>query len=307
MRTYVAACSRSGSLGLLAVLLVAALDWATGRDMGLSLFYAVPIFAVSQSAGAAAGLATALAGSVLWGLSDALSGEPYDRPWIPWWNAFNRLGFFLTVVWLSATRRALAGERERARTDSLTGLLNQDGFAEAARSEIERGRRHDHFVSVGYIDCDDFKAVNDSRGHAVGDALLREVAHVLVTSVRLADVAGRIGGDEFVLLMPEIEPEQAREAVARLRRELSGAMRRFGWPVTFSIGLATFRPPPAEVDVLLRVADGLLYEAKRSGKDRVHHRVLGPEAGSPWPAGPRSSSGPVARRGIAGRSRSVGE
>jgi diguanylate cyclase (GGDEF)-like protein len=268
-------------LALLALLLVAALDWMTGRELGLSLFYAVPVFAVSRSAGARAGLAVALAGSVLWGLSDTLSGEPYVRAWIPWWNAGNRLAFFLTVVWLSATRQALAGERERARTDSLTGLLNPDGFVEAARREIERSRRHDHIVSLGYIDCDDFKAVNDARGHAAGDALLREVARVLATSVRTADVVARVGGDEFVLLMPEIGPEQAREAAVRLRRELSEAMRRSGWPVTFSVGLATFRPPPPGVEILLREADDLLYEAKRSGKDKVRHRVLAPPAAGP--------------------------
>jgi diguanylate cyclase (GGDEF)-like protein len=272
------AAARHLLLALLAILLVATLDWMTGRDLGLSLFYAVPIFAVSRSAGATAGLVVAIASSVLWGLSDALTGEPYDRAWIPWWNAANRLGFFLTVVWLSAARRALAGERERARTDSLTGLLNQDGFAEAARREVERGRRHDHLVSLGYIDCDDFKAVNDSHGHAAGDALLREMARVFVTSMRSADVVGRTGGDEFVLLMPEITPAQAWEAAARVRRELLAAMRRSGWPVTFSMGLATFRPPPPELKVLLQEADGLLYEAKRSGKDKVHHRVFGPVA-----------------------------
>ena len=261
-------------LAVLAVLLVAAVDWITGRELGLSLFYAVPIFAASRSAGLKAGLVTALAGSLFWGLTDAFSGEPYDRPWLPWWNAANRLGFFLTVVWLSATRRALFGERERARTDSLTGLLNQDGFTEQARREIERGRRHGHILSLGYIDCDDFKTVNDSHGHAAGDALLREVARVLAAAVRSDDVVGRIGGDEFVLLMPEIGPEQAREAASRLRRELAGAMQRSGWPITFSIGLATFRPPLPELEVLLREADGLLYEAKRSGKDSIRHRSL---------------------------------
>jgi diguanylate cyclase (GGDEF)-like protein len=264
------------ALALLAVVLVAVLDWVTGRDLGLSLFYAIPVFAVSRWAGARAGLAIALASSVFWGLSDAFSGTPYDRAWIPWWNAANRLGFFLTVVWLSATRQALAGERERARTDPLTGLLNQDGFAESARREIGRSRRHGHVLTLGYIDCDDFKTVNDSHGHAAGDALLREVARVLATSLRSADVVGRIGGDEFVLLMPEIEPEQAREAAARLRRELGGAMQRSGWPVSFSIGLATFRPPPPEVEVLLREADGLLYAVKRSGKDSIRHRVFAP-------------------------------
>ena len=116
------------------------------------------------------------------------------------------------MVWLSATRQALAGERERARTDALTGILNQDGFAEAARREIGRGRRHGHFLTLGYVDCDDFKAVNDSRGHAEGDALLREVARVLATSVRSDDVVGRIGGDEFVLLMPEVDPRKLGKA-----------------------------------------------------------------------------------------------
>jgi diguanylate cyclase (GGDEF)-like protein len=273
------AASRRVLLAIAALLLVAALDSFTGRELGLSLFYAIPIFAVSRSAGVRAGLATALAGSVLWWLSDTLSGQPYEQAWLPWWNAANRLAFFLTVVWLSATREALAGERERARTDSLTGILNHDGFSEAARREIERGRRHGHVLSLGYIDCDDFKAVNDSHGHATGDALLRAVARVLVTSVRSADVAGRIGGDEFVLLMPEIGPEQAREAVERLRRELNAAMERFRHPVTFSIGLAIFQPPPPDFEVLLKESDALLYEAKRSGKDAVRHRVF--EAAAP--------------------------
>jgi diguanylate cyclase (GGDEF)-like protein len=261
-------------LAIAALLLVAVLDSVTGRDLGLSLFYAIPIFVVSRSAGARAGLATALAGSALWWLSDALSGQPYQRAWLPWWNAANRLAFFLAVVWLSATREALAGERERARTDSLTRILNQDGFCEAARREIARGRRHGHVLSLGYIDCDGFKAVNDSLGHATGDALLRAVARVLVTSVRTADVAGRIGGDEFALLMPEIGPEQAREAVERLRHELKRAMERSRYPVTFSIGLATFRPPAPDVEILLKESDALLYEAKRSGKDTVRHRVF---------------------------------
>jgi len=274
--TSTTAPTRHVVLAVLAILLVAALDWVTGRELGLSLFYAVPIFAVSRSAGPRAGLVTAVAGSLLWGFSDAFAGEPYVRPWLPWWNAANRLGFFLIVVWLSATRQALVGERERARTDSLTGLLNQDGFAEAARREIGRGRRHGHFLTVGYVDCDDFKAVNDARGHAAGDALLREVARVLATSVRATDVVGRIGGDEFVLLMPEIRPEQAREAAARLRRELDLAMQASRWPVTFSMGLATFRPPPAEVEALLREADGLMYAAKRSGKDSIRHGVFPP-------------------------------
>ena len=277
-------------LAILALLLVAAVDWITGRELGLSLFYAVPVFAVSRLAGARAGFVTALAGSLLWGLSDAFSGEPYDRPWLPWWNAANRLGFFLTVVWLSATREALAGARERARTDALTGIPNQDGFVEAARREIGRCRRHGHFLTLGYVDCDDFKVVNDTRGHEEGDALLREVARVLATSVRSDDVVGRIGGDEFVLLMPEIEPEQAREAAARLRRELGASMQRFRWPVTFSIGLATFRPPSPDVETLLREADGLMYSAKRSGKDSTRHRVF-------TPAGEAAARRPLASGG----------
>jgi diguanylate cyclase (GGDEF)-like protein len=280
-------------LAVVAILLVAALDWVSGRELGLSLFYAVPIFIASRSAGVKAGLVTALLGAFLWGFSDAFAGEPYARPWLPWWNAANRLGFFLIVVWLSATRQALLGERERSRTDSLTGLLNADGFAELAQREISRARRHGLFLSAGYIDCDDFKTVNDSHGHAAGDALLREMARILATSVRSADVVGRVGGDEFVLLMPEIGPEQAREAAARLRRELVGAMERSGWPVTFSMGVATFRPPPREVDAFLREADGLMYAAKRSGKDAIRHALLTPP-GAVGPAGPGVSSGGAA-------------
>ena len=90
--------------------------------------------------------------------------------------------------------------------------------------------------------------------------------------------------------MPEIEPEQAREAAARLRRELGASMQRFRWPVTFSIGLATFRPPSPDVETLLREADGLMYSAKRSGKDSTRHRVF-------TPAGEAAARRPLASGG----------
>jgi diguanylate cyclase (GGDEF)-like protein len=264
------------ALGLLTVAVIGLLDWASGWELSLSLFYALPIFVVSSRSGAAAGVAIASAASLAWALSDAYAGRSYSTPWLPWWNVVTRLGFFLIVVVLSATRSALEDERERARTDGLTGILNRDGFLELARREVERSRRYGHTLSLAYIDCDNFKAVNDSGGHAAGNALLRRVARTLTGSLRAIDVAGRLGGDEFALLMAETGPDQAREVANRVRESLLAAMRRRGWPVTFSLGVVTFRPPPPAVETILRRADELMYEAKGAGKDNIAHRVEEP-------------------------------
>jgi diguanylate cyclase (GGDEF)-like protein len=124
------------------------------------------------------------------------------------------------------------------------------------------------------IDLDLFKAVNDGHGHAAGDSVLRNVAHLLKRNVRKVDMVGRYGGEEFMVVLPRIRLEEALEVAEKLRRTVAAAafpVAPGGMPIhiTASIGVAAFGHDAVDVAGLLERADHALYEAKRSGRDRV--------------------------------------
>jgi diguanylate cyclase (GGDEF)-like protein len=135
---------------------------------------------------------------------------------------------------------------------------------------MERYRRP---LSIAYLDCDNFKWVNDSLGHAEGNRLLRILASGLEKNVRRTDFAARLGGDEFALLLPETDYEAARVAIARVRSALTDLMRRQGWPTTLSIGLLTCIAPPPSVEAIIHQADRLMYGAKNAGKNTFQHEL----------------------------------
>ena len=169
---------------------------------------------------------------------------------------------------LDAFKKRLTHEQQAARTDPLTSLSNRRAFVEAAWLELERGRRHGRPLSLLYIDCDDFKLVNDRLGHVAGDAVLSAVGATLRQAVRGLDTVARLGGDEFGVLLPEVDRAGAVALADRLRVQLRETLSGRGDAVTFSIGVATFLRPPASVDEMILRADELMYKAKRSGKDR---------------------------------------
>jgi diguanylate cyclase (GGDEF)-like protein len=155
-------------------------------------------------------------------------------------------------------------------TDLMTGLLNRRGFEERADAMLAgKGRSP---VSMVYCDIDLFKAINDTHGHAAGDRVIREFADLLATEMRAEDVAGRIGGEEFAILLPDADIEGAGAFAERVRCNLEA--RRFdtlpGRPrVTASFGIAT-RQSGEYLHELMRRADKMLYEAKRGGRNRVY-------------------------------------
>jgi diguanylate cyclase (GGDEF)-like protein len=153
--------------------------------------------------------------------------------------------------------------------DPLTRVANPRGFHEKAQREIEIAKRYGHPFTVAYLDLDNFKVVNDSLGHSTGDDLLVRVAELIGGSIRETDVLARLGGDEFAILFSETGSEAAQKVMARIEGEISREMQVKGWPVTLSVGLVTFVAPPESVDEMLQKADGLMYEAKASGKNIV--------------------------------------
>jgi diguanylate cyclase (GGDEF)-like protein/PAS domain S-box-containing protein len=167
-----------------------------------------------------------------------------------------------------------AAERELARlatTDTLTGVANRGHFMELAEREIMRAHRYRHPVVLLSLDVDHFKSINDTYGHAAGDETLRRLVAVLRRQLRETDTIGRIGGEEFLILLPETVAHDALAVAERVRQAVAQmAVRAVGhsFTMTVSMGLAALVEGESLQRALVRV-DHALYEAKRSGRNRV--------------------------------------
>src|SRR4029079_12334295 len=174
------------------------------------------------------------------------------------------------VIFMLVSDRAVTVHKTAASIDPLSGMFNRRGFAEACSRVIEREANAGRPVTVMIFDIDHFKGINDRFGHPAGDEILKLFAAVVVNNLRISDLSGRIGGEEFAALLPcpldegAVVAERVREAF-----ETSGIVCDEG-PVdtTVSIGVAG-GPAGTELEVLLAAADTALYHAKRSGRNRV--------------------------------------
>jgi len=160
-----------------------------------------------------------------------------------------------------------------ATTDALTGLDNRRRFFDALETELARVRRYsDVRACLLMADLDYFKKINDTYGHAVGDAMLKHIAGLLRSTARRTDFVGRIGGEEFAILLTETGMEQARhyaETLCETVRESPLEVDGKTVPVTMSIGLTSLKPEDATPEAAMHRADTALYEAKNTGRDRV--------------------------------------
>jgi len=162
--------------------------------------------------------------------------------------------------------RATAELAEQARRDPLTGLLNHLAFSELLESEAERAVRYDHGLTLVFLDLDGFKAVNDTYGHMEGDRVLRRLGDLAAAMLRGSDAAGRLGGDEFGVLLLEADRHAGERFLARFRTGLAELQSRGDLPrgLDVSAGCAHFPTEAADPRALLRLADSRQYEMKRT-------------------------------------------
>lgn len=213
--------------------------------------------------------ATARAASV-----DLEVALPGGSRWTRWWVQRKSIGgrplLSVVVVDVHDDVAQRADLHALAISDHLTGLANRRYFMETVEQALRRADRFPEPACVLYVDLDGFKRVNDEGGHAIGDRVLAAVASRLRLAVRGADVVGRIGGDEFAVLIERVSsPEQIDPVTRRVEAALNGPVEVAGrsWPVAASVGVATSRPGD-DADALLGRADDAMYRAKRARGNR---------------------------------------
>jgi len=175
--------------------------------------------------------------------------------------------YSLLILYL---RRLLLRLQEESHTDSLTGLRSRRHFLSAAQLEIHRSRRSGGDFTFAIIDLDNFKQVNDSQGHARGDALLVAVSNCMRASLRDADLIGRLGGDEFAVALPQTGDSLAADVLGRLHRNLSRLLKLSGLQVTASIGAVTVQPgDELQIAKVCEQADAVMYRIKHTSKNGI--------------------------------------
>lgn len=183
--------------------------------------------------------------------------------------------YFFSGSLIAALRDVYDREHEQARIDALTSIRNTHGFYEAAGEHLDQVREDFKSFAYVYIDLDQFKQLNDTRGHLEADRALRAVGQVLRQATRSTDIVGRLGGDEFVAVLPNTGPDMAFAVAERLRKRIDGELKRRGWAVTASVGCVAFTETPDSVRDALTAADELMYQAKGQGKSQLTCKVWG--------------------------------
>lgn len=180
-------------------------------------------------------------------------------------DVFLRRSFALAEELRSAHDTA----REQALTDELSGMRNRRAFYEQGMLAVEQARRYKRPLALILLDIDRFKALNDAGGHAAGDSAIQRLGGVLAELARSTDTAGRLGGDEFGLLLPETSVADATKLAERLRGAIEAASERDGRGFTCSIGVAGVDEHCQSFDALVQRADAAMYGAKDHGRNRV--------------------------------------
>lgn len=262
-------------IGLTVVAALGIVDALTSPYIGFALFFALAIMGVTFHAGWVAGTIVAIPASGAALASRFLQAPDDVSVLAALWNLGNEIATFVVLVLVTHQIRSLFDRlSDQNRRDLLTGALNTRGVLEAFERERSRARRTASPLTIAFIDLDNMKRVNDELGHGEGDEMLRILASSVQASIRELDVFGRVGGDEFALILPDTDEQEALKAIQRLRSVVNRRTHARSPYISVSVGVVTFRRDPPEASDALRAADALMYVAKRAGGNRVAGKVL---------------------------------
>jgi diguanylate cyclase (GGDEF)-like protein len=257
------------------------IDYITGPDVNISFFHLIPIFLIVWNSGFWAGTAYSFFCTVVieW-VEVVQTGHAFAGA--QFFNACANMVFFTAFSFvLDKLNKNLEVITRMAERDGLTNLLNFNAFIQRAEQALVEAIHRQESVTVAYFDVDNFKKINDSLGHREGDEVLRMVGHAPLALLRETDLYGRVGGDEFVILLPGLSPEEAGKKLSEIFERLGRSLWEKQKTVTFSLGAVTFLPPPPNCKNAIHEADQLMYQAKRNGKNRLLHNVMSGERFGP--------------------------
>ncbi len=212
-------------------------------------------------------------------------GATIDNP-VPVFATLALLVAMVSIVW--ALQAAELHHRSEAILDPLTGLLNRHALAPRFIELSMQARLAHQPICLLLCDVDNFKAINDEHGHDCGDAVLRDVAYALRKHLRSFELVYRLGGEEFLVVLPGLDTGAGQEVAERLRLAVEQA-RPLGYTVTISIGLSAARGERVDYDTQFKAADMALYEAKRAGRNRVFAAPPALEADEHPPSAPEET------------------
>lgn len=259
-------------LNLLMVLVLFILSIFFGKTIFLEPFYIFPVTIVSWYGSRKSGLILATVLTLLLLSIRAIDAE-FDSLALLSYGLPCLISFSILAILITNFRNVHRIESAAAYTDTLTNINNSRCFYYELSNEMVRSLRYKHKLSLVYLDIDNFKSINDSRGHGEGDNLLIAVAKSLTESLRKTDIVARLGGDEFGCLLRETGQDEAKAAFSKATDLLKKRMKSGRWPVTFSVGLVTFETMPEDTKEAIRIADELMYSVKNSAKDNISYMV----------------------------------
>lgn len=264
------------AVSVLGMLLIGWLNAVTSVDLRLYPLYFLPLVWVAWRCSVELTMMMSVMVSLIWALSMYAGGREYAAVWIWGFNVVTQAIAFVVVGYLvNQLRAALLREMLLSRTDSLTGLSNSRAFYEQADAMLALCRRRGWPVSVAFLDLDHFKRINDVYGHARGDQLLRHVADVLTINLRDSDLKARIGGDEFVLLLPDTDRAGAEQVLLKLLQGFGQSAHLVDTHVTPSIGVVCAMDAPSDLEIMIRAADDLMYDVKAGGRNAIRFKAIG--------------------------------
>jgi diguanylate cyclase (GGDEF)-like protein len=203
-------------------------------------------------------------------ISDKTKGETFSEEDMALLRSF---ASYASIALERSMYYSLVGHlKELSITDSLTGLFNKRYFEERFFEELQRSERHNLSFSISMLDIDDFKLFNDTEGHLSGDEVLKNIANIAKESTRVIDIIARFGGEEFAIIMPQTDKDEAFFVAERIRKsireQLFHTWRYFPKEhITVTVGVATFPSDGRDMKTLIRNADKALYKGKKEGKD----------------------------------------
>jgi diguanylate cyclase (GGDEF)-like protein len=250
-------------------ILLGVLDFATRIEMHFLLLNLIPIFLGSWFISRDVGVTLAIFGSLVWFVSDSLSGRAYSSPWIAYWNLLMRSGVFVIFAFTQASLKSKLDELSNlASRDFITGLPNGRAFYELAAKEMGRASGLEP-MTLACIDVSGIQLVNERQGYPAGDQMMCTIAHTIRENVARPDLVGRLAGTTFAVLLPKTASSGANLALEQLHNVLKDERRKHSHPLNFYISAVACTKAPRTVAELMQEADSQMARTKNAKKDFI--------------------------------------